>query len=269
MPSQTLAEASSYIQAIKNFEWFGFSNKPFLENARVPGCAADIYLFDIDRDGVDEIILQSIYAPWVIPANEVFAFKDGQFLSIGGFYGYWEATPGNVESKIPKQSEFVYKTEVGDEVILRWLEAESGGRIYQTLTQISLQPVTVTPLVAKISSYQNDRFTTQYVQFEDYKNCSREFFEGNFYWNDEIKETLKNLTQEEYENFLDAYQRKLTADGAIPYKKVAAYNLINLPAPGQLEGAALDEYLLHREDPEVLAEKSNEISEAVISNFHR
>lgn len=262
-----LTEKADYIRAIENFEWFGFNNKPFLEKAQVPGSSASVFFTDLDRDGVHEMVLQSTYAPWMLSANEVFILQEGQFVSEGGFYGDWKGTSDDALQTSSEGTEDVYETDTGEAVILRWLQVSSGGRTYQTLTQISLHSLAVTPLVASVSSYQDDGFTAQYFFFKGYENCSREFLEGDYYRDPKIRENLEELTLEDYEQFLEEYPLRLKPDGVISYTEVGNYNLLNLPPIGELEGAELDEYMAHREDPEVLAEKSKRISAAIVSNL--
>ena len=61
------AQDDYFRERIFDFQWLGFDNKPFLRGTEMDGNFCDIYLIDLNLDGINEIALVWNYPPRVIP----------------------------------------------------------------------------------------------------------------------------------------------------------------------------------------------------------
>lgn len=209
--------------AISNFNWLSYDNKPFLLNNQVGGPYCHIYVTDINADGVQDIILVNVASPRAFPSCEVFTFDKEVVVSVGGFFGFLNEETITANGMFP-----IYKTKDGKTVISQWAKSSFGGS-KKILFEINVNNLSYIPIAMEEGDYfeVSDPYPTTYYVYDDLMiNGARSLFEGP------IQAAI--VSQENYDEKLQSYQKNLTWLRDVSYEYVMSYNLTDPQITNQM-----------------------------------
>lgn len=204
--------------AIKNFDWIGFENKPFFKSQNGGNTNCDIYITDINNDSVTDIILSSIDEKTQLAYNEVFTFDNNKIISIGGFLGSLNQSEGTHNEQDKTGIINLYRNDNGERLFIQWTDSKTDDANL-ILCEVFVDTMIYNPVAAVYSSQNQNQY---YLFDNQYPNSSKEFLVNDF------TDIVSSTTETQYNNIISACEQSLSQIGEIPYKFVTSFNIENI-----------------------------------------
>lgn len=202
-------------EAVKAFDWNGYDGKVFLQNEQDSSYEYELYVTDLNKDSVADIILSRIYPSNEVSTNEIFTFVGNEIKSIGGFYGKISETEGTHSVENKSGSINLYKNKSGEKLFIQWVKSMPGDTNL-VLCEVFVDTMVYNPVAGMHYNEQNQSY---YGFNNEFPNSTKNFLTDDFW------EIVQSISREDYDTVVAQCEQSLEKIGEIPYNYVMTYSL--------------------------------------------
>lgn len=240
--------------AIDSFDWVSSENKPCLTpNMFANECK--IFVADLNKDNMPEILLTDVYSPREASYTEVFGLLNDELKSMGGFWGY--VFNGNEPIEI-------YENSLGEMVFISYIETSHGGNTIRFTTEVNLIDYSQKTKSIEILNNNDNLAKLIYYWCDANIELSRKFLDGEFLATDYLEST-----NEEYDLLFSSYTASLSKQYEIVSYNCGSLSVGNYPTGEMMGNPNFDYqyYIEHKDEPQSIDNANQTIANSIKQNI--